>query len=408
MARATSENEQCQSVALKIFSDKHASQPLKFSTGDPHSLDALKYFGDLIQSSKFSFDGGDYCDADKTSKYRQLFQYANQYKESVEDFEIMGEICGLNLFDEIKDPLNKTEIVVINQRNMHIDKGNKNNLCKIFPNVQILNLNVENLNKRTFIDCEFHLLDKLIIGGAILDETYHETFKNFLIKNSRIQHITFTSPTNRRIFLLLKKYLRNLKYVGIFDEVLDDDVENEIFIPSVRKLEIGYRPRYPSHKYDIPMGITFGGEELEELNIKFFPQDRDYKYFSILYRYPNIKVLNAGFKLFNRDLLKMVGRFPLLTNANFEIKDDVTNNTIVKFIEKCDQLKEVNFFFESKELQSWTRNYLKERFSEKFTIPHAYEFGLVRLERNNSNVKFVTSGLLSFFIVIHICHAFLF
>lgn len=207
-----------------------------------------------------------------------------------------------------------------------------------------------------------------------------------------------------------------MRHVSISDKVLDDDAKNEIFIPGVRKLEINFKA---DSKCQTPVGVTFGGDELQELDIQCNQNDRNYEYFSTLYRYPNIKTLNAGFNLTDHDLLKMAGKFPLLTKANFTLVYDLYSHGgsditgIVKFVEQCDQLEEINLHFtfaRDTDKQEWIMyTDLKKRISDRFKIIY-YLNKPMRIERNTrnkSNSKFVTSGLVCFLIVIHICHALL-
>lgn len=282
----------------------------------------LKQFGtDFIRysSTKFHFASEGNCTPNKKSEYHQLLREVEGNEGSVEDLEIMGDMCGLEFFDQIRFPLAKAERVVMKQSEMTIDSTqtyNNRTICYYFPYARTFELSIGSINDRAFFDCEFHLLDDLTISGVILDESFDEILENFLIKNSRIQHLTFNVPTSRRVFQYVKKYLRKLRHVSISDKVLDDDAKNEIFIPGVRKLEINFKA---DSKCQTPVGVTFGGDELQELDIQCNQNDRNYEYFSTLYRYPNIKTLNAGFNLTDHDLLKMAGKFPLLTKANFTL-----------------------------------------------------------------------------------------
>lgn len=404
LVRATKENKQCLNEASKAFANQYASQRLDFSTDDPDSLGILQYFGHFIQSSKFYFANGENCDPHKTSNYRQLLHHAHQHRKSVVDFQIMGELCGIHLFDKIRDPFVKAEVAVINQRNVTFEKYDKPSLCEMFRNVRKLVLNIGSLDDPTFLDCEFDLLDDLTVGGAILDDAFDETFQNFLIKNARIQHITFTSPTKQRIFQLVRKCLRNLKHVSIFDKVLDDDVRNEIFIPSVRTLEINFKSGFDCEP---PMGITFGGDELQELTLHCDMLDGNYKYFNTLYRYPGVTSLNVGYNLNDRDLLKMVGRFPLLMKADF-LYLYADGDTVLKFVEKCDRLKEMNCSFGDHILTQRTAFDLREKFGVKSVEMNTDDNARLRFERNDSHSTLVTSGLVNMFVVVHICRAFFF
>lgn len=391
-------NHECLKSRAQIFSRYHTSQQFYFSTEDPNALNFLKLFGDFLRTSstKFHFAHNENCTANKKSEYLQLLQYVQQYQDSVEDLEIMGDMCGLNLFDHIHYAFKKAEVVVLKQPKVFLS-----DICFYFPYIRKFELSFSSVDNRGFIDCEFRLLDDLTIGGA--DKKFDETFKSFLIKNSRIQHISFTSPTSRSTFELVKKFLRNLKHVSIFDKVVDDDAENEIFLPGVQKLELNFDNGI---ECEPPIGITFGGDELQELSLNCDSIDRNYKYFNTLYRYPNVKSLTLGKEY---DLLRIVGKFPHLTRANFTnlYADD---DSVLKFIEKCDNLEKVNFVFgpEVADLAQRTAWELQRTFGiESLNDPYNH----LRFEWNNpnsSNSKFVASGLVCLLIIIHICHALLY
>lgn len=402
LVRATSENEHCMNVTSEIFSKRFASQRFHFSTEDhPDSLGILKYFGRAIESSTFYFAHNEECDPSTTSKYRELLKYADRYARSVKDFEVMGGICGLNLFVEIQFGFSSAEVVFIHQRNLESKGIYQQNLCEVFPNVRNLQLNIGSDDIESFINCEFYSLDELTVGGAVLDKKLDETFKSFLIKNSRIQHISFISPTRRRTFELVKIILRNLQHVSIFDKVLDDDVENEIFIPGVRKLEISFGS---DSECELPLGITFGGDELQELSLNCNLTGKHYKYINTLYRYPNIKSLNLCIENYLR-LSEITGKFPLLTEASFThlYADD---NDVAKFIEKCDQLRKVNFLFGNGRTAWDTQVYLEKTFGIISVTPDPHN--KLRFEWNkpnpvnSANSKFVKSGFMCLLIVMHI------
>lgn len=120
LVRATAENEQCLNKTLAVFSKPFALQEFNFSTEDnPDSLDILHYFGHSIQTSRFHFSHKKDCDPNETSKRNRFLRYANLYRESVVDFEVIGGICGLNLFDEINREFEKAERIWINQQDVN-------------------------------------------------------------------------------------------------------------------------------------------------------------------------------------------------------------------------------------------------------------------------------------------------
>lgn len=401
----------CVNATSMIFLRRFAAQQIEISTRDPAQLNILNYFGPLIKSFRFNFVHTNNCSTNQTFKYRRLLQYANQYREFVGDFEIIGKLCDLNLFDEIVGPFDAKNVIIF-QTDVTIAKANLR-LCQIFPNVRKLQLTLMNLNNPTFIDCEFELLDELIIGGKLLERKFNETFKNLLRQNTRIQRITFECPPNHRTFQLIKKYLKSVQEVQILgtmhendDSDSDSDTQEEIFLPSVRKLELHQQF---GTECQLPMAVIFGGLELQELSLICSENERNYNYFSTLYRYPNIKSLNAGLEINNRDLLKMVGKFPRLTKANFSFSDGVQSETIVKFIEKCNQLTELSFVVSNKmvheELESMVKQF-ETSISKKFIIDVEMQSKHFRLERSESSAsKFVTSGVIILLIVMHSCRA---
>lgn len=233
----------------------------------------------------------------------------------------VAELCNFNEFNGHKVSFVKPETVKIVQPNLII-KSDAQSLCGIFPNIRKLELNFEYLNEPGFIDCEFNLLDELILGGKLLDKTFENPLKNLLGKNTRSQSITIKSPSNYRTYQLIQKYWKNLEEVHIFNKIIENDDESdaqeEIFIPIVRKFEMRFNLEIGCH---LPMAVIFGGPELRELSLSCYDAeyltedgyargDRSYKFFRTLYRYPNIKSLYAGRWIYDIDILKLIGKFP--------------------------------------------------------------------------------------------------
>lgn len=329
-----------------------------------------------------------------------MFEFASDTKKS----------CDLSVFNESTVPFAEANHVVIDQKRLIIKKGTPP-LCEIFPNIHELELNFEYLNDPGFIDCEFDLLDDFTVGGKLLDKTFEKTFENLLKKNTRIQQITLKSPTSYRTYQLIQKYLKYLNEISIFDNIIENDDESsaqeEIFIPSVRKLKIHLSLGSGCH---LPMAVIFGGLELRELDLKCYEGDRNYKYFSTLYRYRNIKSLWAHDSITDRELLKIVGKFPLLEKAHFSFQRSVKSESIFEFIEECDHLKHLWFFYPkgANQPESEIKEQLEMRIDDGFEVV-SYPSHDFRMTFNGSSApKFVTSGIAVFLMAIHICRAFLF
>lgn len=363
---AAAASEQCLNVTKEIFSRRFSSH--KIYIGNAYgevSMNVLKNFGHLITALELSFiDNGD-CQPDYIAKYNSIFRYVNENcRKTVTSIEIGFNPCGLNIFDQLNGPFEKAENVKIHQPIVTIAKDNPR-LSEIFPVARKLGLNFETINNMRLIDCEINLLDELTIaGGLITNKSYDDTLKNLLKKNTRIQRITVSQPTYHT-FQLMNKYLHNLEEVNILQSIAyagDDDGQNELFFPKVKKLRVQL-----DENCQQPLAITFGGDKLQELRLDCMPNDIDYKYFSTLYRYSNITHLEANSQLKNIDLLKMVGKFPLLTEAHFSFKS-VTNDSIVKFIENCKQLKIMKFEYNS--YQNELEHQLITSIGRNFSIYH--------------------------------------
>lgn len=415
LVHAADASEQCLNVTKEIFSRRFASNKISIHNAyGVLSVNVLKYFGHLITSLELDFiDNGD-CTTDYISKYNAILRYANENcRRTVISIAIGFNPCGLNIFDQLSGPFEKAEIVKIDQPIVTIKMDNPR-LNEIFPVVRKLTINYKIINNPRLIDCEINLLDELTIdGGLITNKSSDDTLKNLLKKNTRIQRITVSSPTYRT-FQLMNEYLNNLEEINILHSIPDegdDDGQEKIFFPKVKKLQI---------KLDVkchqPTAITFGGEKLQELRLNCMPNDIDYEYFNTIYRYSNITFLEAHGQLKNIDLLKMVGKFPLLTEARFSFKS-VTNDSIVKFIEKCKKLKIIEFRYYS--IENALEEQLKASIGRNFTIYHEKFLGPtvpgifvlnVKSPTTSSATKHVTlaSGAFLSLFVMHICRTFFF
>lgn len=367
LVHAADGSEQCLNITQEIFSRRFSSTKISIHNAyGVTGVNVLKNFGHLISSLELDFlDNGD-CTSEYISRYNEILRYANENcQRTLISIEIGFNPCDLNIIDHLNGPFQKVEIVKIDQPIVTIDKDHPR-LNEIFPVVKKLSLNFKIINNTRIFDCEINLLDELSIeGGLITNKSYDDILKNLLKKNVRIQRLTVTSPTNRT-FQLMNKYLKHLEEVhiqhSIPNEGGDVDGQEELFFPKVKKLQIKL-----DEKCHQPNAITFGGERLQELRLNCMPNDIDYEYFNTMYRYPNITFLEAQSQLKNIDLLKMVGKFPLLIEAHFSFKS-VTNESIVRFIEKCKELKKMEFRYYS--LENDLEKQLETSIGRNFSIEH--------------------------------------
>lgn len=373
LANAADASEQCLNVTQDIFSRRFGSIKISIhNTYGVTSVNVLKFFGHLISSLELNFiDNGD-CASDYISRYKEILRYANENcRKTLISIVVGPNPCDLNIFDQLSGPFEKVEMVKIDQPIMTIDEDNPR-LNEIFPVVQKLSLNFKTISNPRIIDCEINLLEELcIVGGLISVKSYDGILKNLFKKNTRIQRITVSSPTYRT-FQLMNKYLKHLKEVHIQHSIPSEggdveDEQKELLFPKVEKLQV-----HLDEECHQPTDVIFGGDRLQELRLNCMPHDIGYEYFNTLYRYSNITFLEAHSQLKDIDLLKMVGKFPLLVEAHFSFKS-VTYESIVKFIEKCKELKKMEFRYYS--LENELEKQLKICIGRNFTVYHVRYLG---------------------------------
>lgn len=336
-------------------------------------------------------------------EYRQLLQLANENcRKSVVSISIGKNPCDVNMFDDLIGPFEKAEYVQVNQPVVTINK-NGFRFNKMFPVMRKLNLEFEIINDPTFIDCDFNSLDELTVGGGFLtNKVYDGMFEHLIKKNPHIKRITAKDPSYRT-FQILHKYLDKLEEVQIQGKYRNYQQQEKLFFPNIKKLEINLYSNCLQ-----PAELTFGGSELKELSLYCNQYYIDNEYFETINRYPRIKILNANYQLKDGDLLKMIDRFPLLTKATFTFSNDITSDSIIKFIEKCNRLAEMAFMSYELQNSDEIEKQLQAKIGRKFTIVmRKYEHSTYFLLRSSA-AKHVTSGVAIFFIAIQICHTFLF
>lgn len=355
-------------MATDIFEHRFAADPIEIITTDASSFDILKHFGHLISHLAIHLIRyNNLCTANEIAKYRNLLQYASHYgRNSVINLRILyNENCAnthydVDIFNGIKSSFDRVEIASINLRGATI-KTNNIRLNKIIPNVRHLELNFESLSDPKFITGEYPYLDGLSISGRLLDESYDETFKNLLWRNPHIHCVSVMRPSYQ-IFQHLKKYLKNLEEIEIQRSIRGEKLHEIIQFSNVKRLIL----RFDSHECHPLEGITFG-QELNELVLEC--QEQNEKYFNTLFSYRQIKELSTGNnKMNDHNLLKLIGEYPMLIEAEFSFHNDVTVNSIAKFVRSSKTLNMLSFwhFLESKPEE--LLNQLKTRIGDDFEI----------------------------------------
>lgn len=343
-------SEHCSNVAAGIFGRKFATKLIRFGNEQPAISDLetasniLRYFGHLIRkiSLQFTYNSGT-CTNDATVQNRKLLSDINKYcRNSLVDFEIRYSDCDPSIFSEIKGPFDKAENVSIHLFHMtaYTDKLKLN---EIFPRVRHLELDFDKISDPNFVDGEFRYMDEIAVASGILDESFDEHFKGFLKKNPQIRYVSVVSPIYRTFHHLFKQ-LKNLQELHIQQSIREDRIQDKIFFPNIKRLDIRLAPE----ECVLPKRITFG-RALEEITLQCQYIDIGTEYFSFLDRYKKIKKLSAGIDLNNKNLLALIGKYPLLSEATFTLRYDVLSDTIIKFVKKSNRLNLLHFYHSSNE-----------------------------------------------------------
>lgn len=345
LAYAAGLNEHCSKLATDIFKRRLASNFIEITRIDSVSFGILKHFGHLIPNLAINLVRfGNLCTANEIGKYRNLLQYASHYgRNSVLNLHISyNENCwnthyDVDIFNGIKSSFDHVENVSISLRGATITTNNVR-LNKIIPNVRHLELNFESLSDPKFVAGEYPILEKLSISGRLLDKSYDEIFESLLIENSQIRSVSLVQPSYQ-VFRHLKMYLKNLEEMEIHRSIRGERPQETIHFTSVKRLVLQF-DRHGCHPLE---GITFG-QQLNELVLECQPQNT--KYFNTLFTFRQIKMLSTGNTKWNEhNLMKLVGEFPMLTDAEFVFHENVTLGSIEKFIRSNKKLDVLSFCF---------------------------------------------------------------
>lgn len=339
-----------------------------------------------------------------------FYQHGDEIK-SVLVCETGGLLCNIRSFNNNTPPFNAQTVQIV-QDNLALSTRDAKTLCEILPVVRSLELNFYYLSDPQFLDCSFSLLDELIVGDQLLLEKQEGIFANLLKHNTRIQRLTLKGQTNRQTYVLIEKHLKDLREINLLDSVINNDYnyQDRIFIPSVRKLKMTFSSAVGCHP---PMKVWFGGAELQDLHLECDGAERNEEYFTILSLYWNITSLYAGRELDASELSRMVGKFPQLLTAKLHLQYIWD---IEEFIKNSTNLQELIVDSSNRtSLPSDWKNRLEESLGDDFTVsiaplhrngtPFDYTYRVTRNNDDNgsSALTFVTSGLVSYLIAIHVC-----
>lgn len=342
-------NTYCSKLATDIFEHHFASNSIEITAIEAVSFDILKHFGHLIRNLTINVIRlGNKCTADEIAKYRNFLQFASHYgRNSVVSLHLSyNENCwntnyDVDIFSGIKSSFDRVENASITLRGATISTRNVR-LNKIIPNVRHLQLNFESVTDPKFAVGEYPFLEKLSISGRLLDKSYDGNLQSLVAENPRIRSVSLVHPSYH-VFQHLKTNLKNLEEIEIHRSIRGEKPQKTIEFTSVKRLVL----RFDRHACQPLEGITFG-QDLNELVFDCQPQNT--KYFNTLFAYRQIKKLTTGNSAFNdKSLLKLVGEFPMLTEAEFVFHGNVTVNSIEKFIRSHKQLNALSFCnFDSK------------------------------------------------------------
>lgn len=404
LAQAASFSEHCSNVAAGIFLRHFANETIRLSNPQPDSFDILKHFGHSISKLSLNFYRNvDNCTTNEAVQYGKLLQLVNQYSQnSLIEFEIRYDSdCILNIFEEIKGPFDRVEKVSLQLTNTTI-KADKLQLNTIFPRVHHLDLNLQNITDLKFVDGEYRYLDELIVAGRLLDKSLDDTFKNLLRKNKRIRLLSVTSPTYRT-FYLINDYLKNLDELHIRQSIKESIFQKRMTLSRIKKLDI----RLALRECNQPRRVSFSSYKMEELVLHCAYIDIDENYFKFLTTYSRVKRLTAGVEFNNEMLLKLVGKFSILSKAHFSFRNDVTVDAISRFVKAGKRLNVLTFLYMSNANPADFAKQLEMQLGEDFRVKFngseaATEFVVERKVPIDSATKTLAFSAFILFVILHI------
>lgn len=161
----------------------------------------------------------------------------------------------------------------------------------------------------------------------------------------------------------------------------------------------------------MPKNIAFG-TQLNELTLKCAYVDIDNGYFDFLLKNKRIKKLTAGIDLNNRNLERLIGKFPILSEAEFTLKDNALSSTIIKFVQKSNLLNVLRIYHSSNDDREAFKMSLQDGVGDKFRVTYnnatsSSEYIIERKVPVGSAKTLFTFNLISVFITIFITHQFL-
>lgn len=398
-------NGSCANVATEIFSRRLASETITFKNDEasfPLSFRILERFGPLISKLSLKFIRKiQSCISYDAAQYRNLMRMVNQQcRNSLIEFEIYySSDCDVDIFNEIKGqfgPFELAKTVSIQITSTTVETKNLQ-LNTIFPNVRHLDLNFASITDWKFIDCEYRNLDELSIAGRLLDKSLDGTFESLLKQNKRIRWISITSPTYHT-FHLIHKHLEHLEEFHIRQSINDDPT---IQFPHIKKLDI----RLAAHACSLPNHTQFNSA-LEELVLHCAYSDIDEKYFTFLSKYQKVKNLTVGVELNKSGLMKLIGKYPNLSEANIGFRNDVTADDIAKFVKESKRLNVLTFMYismeNSKKFEEQLLLQIHQDFKTKFKSSGAsnVEFQVQRKIPIGSGTRVLASSVFILFAVI--------
>lgn len=336
-------NEDCSKAVAKIFQQKyressftieksvpgHSGFRTSFSAvkviGLPVATDMINHFGHLIQKLSIKIDVDvSKCEPYDANENINLLNAINEHcRESLVEFELHYAGCNTNnAFNQIKGPFNRVEFLRLDVHNMN-DQTEHRQLNKIFPNVREIELELNHLKSSSFIDCNLPKLESLRIDDGRIYETNKAVLIDLIKNNPQIKYLSILHPSPEALDYIQK------------------------YLPNLQELQ-----------------INLNSQEEEQTKVN----ENNEKYIKFLLNYPNIQNLRIGNGVNNAHLLKLIGKFPKLSQALFGFENDVSEDNIVEFVKQSPSLNQLAIFYSNVEKTRAIENGLKTKLGTDFSI----------------------------------------
>lgn len=322
-------------------------------------LRVLKQFGHLISHLLIVYSSNElYLDVASTNIISKSINL--HCSNTLTHFEIFSH--HETFFDEMVKPFEKVEKLLIRGK---YNKLGSNSLVfvELFPIIHQLNLEYIEVNDTSCIDQEFSHLEKLHIDISRNDNpsrfTENEVF-NILKRNPQIRSLEL-DKSSRKFLMKVNQILPRLESLRLLHYFPFSESVERIVFENVKNFSIAESAESAPKNIEFPKLMEYHTENLKPgLYNKWMELVENSTYLKKLY----VEKVNDA-RLLN---LTTIGLN--LSEVYFNLKSDVNDQTIVRFIKNNEQLKTIHFTRDTYKINVFktVAETLRQQYGDKWTI----------------------------------------